>query len=434
MNTSAKPAISQQQSKRLKARPAFVCFITTALLSISLWRIAPLGAIWYSRDALRHRNAASGLLWLNRASWFCQYDAEIEFLRARCYRRLGNAEAFRNATLVAAKLGFSPDLLDREQTYFLAQTGQLEEIEYKMGKIFRESGEDSGEACEAYTSGLLLNLRHTEALNVADSWARDYPQDPQPELVRGMIFNSLSRPKLAESAFRSALELDPDSTQVQLRLGELLIANRKLDEAIIIFRMMSRHSEQHDVAWLNISIAERLKGDLKASGQALENVQNPSQFKRGEYELHEGLLAIDQQDYAHAELLLRRLTENHPRLLEARNGLALALRALGKTTDATEQARQVVTAQNELTRSNRLYDEVVAKPNDPVPRIQIGKIELQYGDEKRGVAWLLSGLNLQPDNTEALQSLTKYYEDQALFNSDYAEMATHFRERLESQK
>jgi len=245
MNTSAKTPISQQRSKRLKARRVFATLITMALMSISLWAIAPLGAIWYAQDALRHRNPALALQWLNKASWFGQHEAEIEFLRARCYRRLGNAEAFRDAVISAAKMAFSPEILDREQTYFLAQTGQLQKIEHKIGKIFRESGEDSGEACEAYTSGLLLNLRHTEALTVADSWARDYPLDSQPELVRGMIFNSISRPKLAESAFRRALELDPDSTQVQIRLGELLIANRNLDEAITTFRLLSQHSEQH---------------------------------------------------------------------------------------------------------------------------------------------------------------------------------------------
>ena len=432
MDTVFQPKPSARDSIRWPSWRVLTLAVVMVLLALLLAAVLSMEAISQARASIRQGDPELGIVWLNRASWFFLHDGEIQFLRARCFRKLGHAEAFRKAIISASEKGVSAKVLDREQTYFLAQAGQLTQVEHRMGQIFREAGEDAGEACEAYATGLALNLRQTEALVVTDYWAKDYPDDARPEFVRGLIFSSMNRTKLAEQAFRRAVELDPDSSEIQLKLGALLMETKQLDGATVVFRGLLRNQKYHDIAWLNISRAERLKGDLPVSRQALESIRNPSQFLQGDVELATGLLAIDQRDYELGERLLRPITEKQPRNLEAQNALAIALRGLGRREEAEEQSENVATAQNALSRGSRLYDDVVVHPHDPLPRIEIGRIELQYGDEQRGVAWLLSALNLEPENTEANSTLAEHYEQQASSNKTYAELAKHYRLKAEA--
>lgn len=427
------PKQSQAPAKRSSRRwwPKVIAVLCTgAVILVG----TPHLLIRSAKQEIRKGHADLALKYLDQAVFFRQRSAEIEFYRARCFRRLGRTAEFRDAMESALRSGFSEQLLEREQTLFLAQAGQLRDIESKLADIFEQAGNDVDEACEAYANGLLFNMRQQEALNVVNQWAKDYPDDPRPEYVKGKIFQSLNRSELAEEAFRHALELAPDSPEIELILAEHLLETRQLDEAETVFEVLARKEKFHDVAYLSISKIQRLRGDLNASQRAIQAIRDPGEFKNGEYQLQAGLLALDQQNFSEAEKFLRAAIQKQPRLIDAQNALASALRGLGRIEESTAQAERVARAHEQVVRSNRLYDEVVARPNDPEPRLALGKIELQYGKPHLGIAWLQSVLNLQPGNADALESLAVYYETEAANNEQVRALAAHYRRLCEKHR
>ncbi|MEJ7592326.1 MAG: tetratricopeptide repeat protein [Planctomycetaceae bacterium] len=419
------------RSLRVRSRRIFWIAATIGVISFLVITIAPIALISVAKNAIRKGQVENALIQLDRAEHFLQYAGEIDFYRARCFRRLGRAKEFTTAIISAHNEGFPAEILDREQTYFLAQAGQLREIEQDLADIFEDAGEDSGEACEAYANGLLINLRQQEALNVVEHWAKDYPKDARPECVRGQIYKSINRNKLAEAAFRRALVLDADSSETEMMLGDLLLENRNLDDAAEVFKKLAKTKQFHDIAWLNISRIERMKGNLSASNQALKQVIKPDELISREFQLQVGLLAVDEQKFEFAEPILRGVLLQYPKDLEAQQGLAIALRGLGRQSEASERAAIVATIQDQRHRIGQLYDRVVAKPDDPIPRLEIGKIELQYGEITRGIIWLQSVLNLQPENSEAIHILAQYYQEQSQTKPEFSELSKYYRAKAD---
>ena len=433
MPLPSKTRLPEHKSAVSYVRRPTVILIAVVLFGISGFVFAPRLLINSAKKAIRKGEIERALLQLNRADFFGQYAGDIDFCRARCFRRLGKTEEFSSAMKAALSHGCPVDLLDREQTYFLAQAGQLQKIEHRMANIFEDAGEDSDEACEAYANGLLINLRQKEALNVVEHWARDYPNDARPEIVRGKILKSLNHENLAEAAFKKAALLDPESTEIKMLLASHMLETGNLDEAASLFRSLSSNNLYHDEAWLNISRVERLKGNIAAAKYALGQIKEPTRFTDGQFELQAGLLAIDEKQYENAEALLRRVLIKSPRLIEAQQGIAVALRGQGRQAEASAQASTVAAIQDQLGLARRLYDTVIARPDDATPRLEIGQIELQHGDINRGIAWLQSVLNLEPGNRVALESLAKYYEEHSTSKPEFRELAEYYRSRIDEK-
>jgi tetratricopeptide (TPR) repeat protein len=426
------PASRNRNSKRTGPRPrrrwiARGAFIVAAVLIVVF--LAPWSALQLARSALARRDPETALLWLQRASWFGQYRGEISFLQARSLRRLGRTDEFRIALESAAKSGCPTERLAREQTLLMAQMGLLRDIEADIPRILQTAGDDAAEACEAYVNGLLLNFRQVEALKVIESWSQDYPADPHPELIRGQIQQNSGKFADAEAAYRRALQLQPHSRDIQQRLADLLLQSKKIDAALELFRPLTADPQRRDAAWLQIAKCERVRGDIAAAHEALQQIQDRGRLSQGELALQEGLVALAREDYSAAATELERARDANPKSVEARHALAQALRGCGRNAEAAVESQQVAAAQAELSRADHLHDLVASDPLDPRPRLEIGKILIQYGDAVRGVIWVQSALNLQPDLREANQALAEYYEGQAKTAPQYSALAEQYRAR-----
>ena len=407
-------------------------WLAAVTLITACYFLTPYCFLSLARSSLSDRDPQAALFWLSKASWFGPHRGEIEFLRARCFRRMGDLEPFRSSMQAALHQGFPVSLLEREQILMLAQVGRLRDVDARMPDILLNANEDSGEVCEAYASGLLINFRQEEALTVIDSWSKDYPADPQPELIRAQVMQNAGRFKETEAAYTRALKRSPSSPEIQMRLGLALLTNHKVDQAKSIFQSLLSNARYHDTASLQLGRCERIRGDLTKCQAALDQIREPEKLSDGDLELEKGLLALNKGEFAAAVESLESVKYQRPRSLEVGSALAAALRGVGRVDEAATEALRVADSEAKLGHADKLQVEVASDPNNLERRLEIGKILLEHGDPKRGVSWVQSVLNLDPNHRHANLVLAEYYQSLGSTSKENAKLAKLYLERAES--
>lgn len=387
-----------------------------------------------AKVSLRQRQPLKALQYLNRAYGLDSASAEVAFLKARCLRHTGDIAGFREQILRAAQLAYAREALEREQLLLMAQIGRLREVEPKIPELLQSAGEDTVEVCHAYVAGLLLHYRHEEALIVLDSWIKDYPRDPSPLIIRGQVFRSVGRLAEAESAYRKACELQPESKDHRLQLADLLLLAKKIDEAQAIYQALTNDTDRRDHSWLQLAKCARHLGHGDEAESALEQIRDERKLPPGELEYQRGLCALDRDDFEKALPLIQLANKANPRSIEVQNALVIALHGCGRITESSAAANRLSLAQQALSRSDKLHDQVVAAPLDPQPRLEIGRTLLKYGDAVNGLAWLQSVLSLDPLNFEANSALAEYYESQAGESPHSSRIAAHYRQQAQTAR
>ncbi|HEY0981828.1 tetratricopeptide repeat protein [Schlesneria sp.] len=433
--TQKKPASQRKKPSATTATPdspvrkrVGIGLIVIALLAAGFF-LTPVLIVARARTLLARREPQPALAWLDRARWFGTYHGEIEFLRARAYRRLGDLDRFRTSMQAALEQGYPARLLEREQVLMLAQVGRLREVEAKLPDILVNANEDSGEVCEAYVGGLLLNFQQERALAVIDSWSKDYPHDPQPELIRAQVLQNAGRFKEADAAYLQAMKRAPHSSEIKMRRALALLADRKIEPARALLQTLLTDTQYHDRASLQIAHCERILGNHAQSQAALDQITDPGKLPDEDLKLEQGLLALDQGNFQIAVECLEQVKKLQPRSLEVGHALARALRGAGRIDEATSEAHRVVESEAQLSRVDKLQVEVAGNPANLELRLDIGKTLLKYGDPKRGVSWLQSVLNLDPGNRDANLALGDYYQSLDPPSAENEKLANIYLER-----
>lgn len=145
----------------------------------------------------------------------------------------------------------------------------------------------------------------------------------------------------AEFALKSALGMQPDNVGLQLRLGEVFIAESELSAARDVFREITDRSPHSDRGWAALGLLEARLGNRDRALSHLDRAieENPLlpevQLARGEL-----LLAIGAAEAAYKALeSASNLLHDDPQL-EARLGQALL--AIGRNEEALEHLRAAV--------------------------------------------------------------------------------------------
>jgi len=130
-------------------------------------------------------------------------------------------------------------------------------------------------------------------------------------LVEGRERLAAGNAQGAEVALREALQLDPDSLEIQLTLGQALAAQDKLDDAIHRYRELLKHEPSYGPAWLELGRCLQ-KHDSK---EALTALRSAVAYMPLDHRAHEAL----------ADCLLK-----HRLHVESRHHYALAKQLRGE--------------------------------------------------------------------------------------------------------
>lgn len=408
-----------------RRRTRLVLLILAA--SIGVWvgrqQIAEIPRM-LSRSAIHHRQPESAVQWLEWAEWIGGSDSRTELLKARCARKLGQWAGVREHLLNAERLGGSIQAIQREDWLARAQSGQLRDVERRRDQMLLDPGEDTEEICEAFSLGYLMNRRFDECVQLLESWSADYPENPQPHYLMGLLLGEQKKFAAAAKSLEKAIVLEPDYFEARLSLANALLTDRRQDEAMTHFEHC-RRLQDHPEVWLGLARCQFTFGELPEARRNLEaGLQKyPENFKLN---LELGRHTLN-DDFQVAHQHLEKAVRIEPDSLEAHYLLGQVLIRLGRRSDAEPHLEFVNQINKKLMEMQKLLDAVALQPNDVEARFQIGLIKLHYESEIEGLQWLQSVLNLEPQHQGAAEQLALYYENKSKESPLFSDLAKQYR-------
>ena len=379
-----------------------------------------------ARMAIQQRDFQAALDWLDAASKASE-TAEIQFWRARIYRRLNAFDRFTTHLESAARLGFPVDRVNREQALALAQTGRLAVNDPRVDELLASPGDDLLEIYEAVVRGAFELFETDLAVTLLDGWQADFPTDAQPHFLRGYYHEYEEQWQDAEVSFRRALELAASRIDVRLGLARALRKQNRFREALEQYRICLTREQGPDT-WFGIGECLKMQGALEQARVAYErgNTEDPENY--------DCLLALGQFDVwagrgKDALPWVQRALEQRPYEFKAHYALANALLYSGDTERATEHFQRAVAAQQATVRVEALSRYVADHPDDVEKRVEIGKTLLEYGQPEVAVSWLRGVLNVDSSHQLTHALLAEFYLQQGQH-----ELAERHRKQLDKSK
>ncbi|GAB4137712.1 MAG: hypothetical protein Tsb009_05350 [Planctomycetaceae bacterium] len=399
---------AKQQRRRRIAR--WIIFFT--LLFVALWFSRPAFnrfALSRARANLEQRNHDAALVWLNRAMMLNDNHAETHFLLARTYRRLEDFAKVNHHLKKAHDLGWDLKQLEREQNIALAQTGQFSAMARHFPELFMNAGSDGPEISQAYVLMLMSQFRLQPAMEVLDAWQRDFPEDPQPYVLRGRALSVIRNWKEAEDQYKRALELSSTHWEARRELAKCLMEQLRFKEAEEHLRKCLNHDASDVKAAVAYATCLRKRNQLEQARSLLkkhwDHLQDDLDALR-----EMGQIELAAERPKQAVKYLRLAVKQNPVDRETRYILAQALRAAGETQAAQKELAFVNQATKPVLRLGQLVPKLVDDPENIDLRFEIAKITWTYKSRPEGVRWFQSLLQFAPDHSPTHLALARHYE------------------------
>jgi tetratricopeptide (TPR) repeat protein len=388
---------------------------------VALLALLSLGLYYGGRNlwAAYHFRAAQRAL--GQRDWIHAHDhlllclrawpqsAETHLLAARACRQLDNydeAEQHLNACREAEKVH---DAVELERALLSAQRGELSRVQGYLLACVQQNHPDSGFILEALTKGYVQTHQVTRALDCADRWVQNQPENADAFFCRARLKEQLYAYQKAIEDYRRAVELNPGYDQARLRLAEHLIQSGEAEEALVHFERLAQDQPENFTVLLGLA---RCRNELHQAEQArplLDRLlaEHPSD---GAVLVEHAKLALHTGQLAEAENYLRKAVAAAPYDRTANNLLAECLQQRGRRDEAKVYEGQAERIQSELQRLKELMRQIVDVPPDSSVRYEIGTILLRNGHEQEGLDWLQSLLKLDPHHRPAHETLSDYYQ------------------------
>ena len=394
---------------RGRMRFRLVIVAVCLLVAMACWQLAYPAYLRYCGESeLNSRRIPAALDWLARAEAVQPSDRRTQFDLARANRLSGRFVEMQTHLQKARDLGFPADRLKREQLLAMAQSGRIREIEPQLAELFSSPGEDGREICEAVVSGMFLCYRLQDAFTILGAWRRDYPTDPQPDVVEGLYsFQKRVWLKAAES-FEKAIRLAPGRDDVRLHLADSLRNLQRLDEAQRHYLECLKANPRDPNILVGLGRCLFEQGDLKQSKSRLtQALAIDAKHPNGTLMMAK----LNVADGAASEALpfAEQAYALQPFDPEVRYVLAQALQGCGREEQAREHFDFVTAQQQAQSQLRNMLEELEANPSQVGLRYKIGNILLEYGNPEEGVGWLQSVLEYVPNHPEACRALAKHY-------------------------
>lgn len=273
-------------------------------------------------------------------------DVPALVLRAQTARRQGDVRDALRTLDAAERAGALPEAVDAERQLVRLQQGDLDKADQLLRFCEAQpSGPQTALILEALFEGGVRALRPSVSKDAADRWLA-FRKAPLDQAIGHLWVGRLHEFALdfpaAIAEYRRAVELAPDCRTVRLRLAETLLQDDPVAAAPHLERLLAAHpTDPH--ARLLAARRQRTLGRAEEAAKTLDAIL-VSDPDRVAVLLERGRVALDLNQTAEAERVLRRALELAPADREATLSLADALRLAGKT----EESRQLRSALQEI--------------------------------------------------------------------------------------
>lgn len=383
--------------------------------------------VYQAEKQLKLRDYDTALEWLDSAGQISPNDGEVSFLKARSYRKKGEFADYEKSMQEARRLDYSRDRCRREEWLKQAQSGKMSEVETHLKELLDDEFGDSAEVAEAFANGYLLTGRLSEAKMFLDRWEDDFPEDPQPKLMSGLVFRQYGQRDKAIDLFREALNLQPGYYPAMLALADTLQVEREFDEAISLYEQVSESPTYKLEALSKLGFCLRRNGDLERAKEVLEQAREIDEDHINTL-VELGRVKVFMQEYdaaiEHLEVVLGTDEANG----DVHGLYATALRGVGRVDEAAEHAAYSEEATRMLGKAGDLSRQLKDDDEDLSTRVRVGRIILKYGKEQEGLVWLFSTLDIDPQYALAHAALSEHYQRKAVKDARYDQAAQMHRQ------
>ena len=296
-----------------------------------------------------------------------------------------------------------------ELAMLMAQRGELPQAEKHLLACLAAHHPSTDLILESLGLSYVTAYRLDEALDMLDQLLARQPDHVTALLTRGIIYESATHRDKALADYRHAVEARPENPRALLRLGQALQAAQKIPEAIASFETLLALEPTNAAGLLGLAGCRRDTGDFDAAVELLDRLAAAHPEDESGVLLR-GRVALQQGRFDEAERLLRRAVELRPADYHAHHHLALCLQAQGKRSEAQTHRDRADQIDTDRKRLFRLYPEAMRSPTDPAPRLELGRICLQNGQDQEALRWLSGALQIAPDYRPAHRLLADYYD------------------------
>tara|TARA_B100000809_G_scaffold170512_1_gene167874 strand:+ start:1534 stop:2823 length:1290 start_codon:yes stop_codon:yes gene_type:complete len=363
------------------------------------------------QDSLSEHDEEAASRWMARAHWVPMRRARTCFLEARMARHRGEHAGMEQQLQQAGALGYDPELLLREQWLARAEMGDMDVLTNQMALLLTDSRGDEVQIVLSYVKGLVRNERYDAARQMLDAWIKDYPDDPYPMQMLGSVLLEMDRLDEAEGIFRQILRRDPGNGQAAFGLGTILLTLQKTSRALTYLEVAARDEVLHDEAMISQARCHRAMDNPERARQILEKLALQSADPTVIVELAQ--LNLDQGNFQAAAARVKSLVEENPNEVDARYIYAQALRQLDRKGEAEGHFAAVMEINRHLALANKLAEQIGDGPASLEERIEVARIQMQYGSEQEGLRWLVGAFRIENSHRPTLEALYKYYAGKA---------------------
>ncbi len=260
-------------------------------------------------------------------------------------------------------------------------------------RIFAQGGAPDQDSPLAQIELLISENRLDEARTQATAEIRRNPSNADAYNLLGMIEGDLQDYPAAESSFRNALKLKPDSTRTRNNLGSLYVVEKKVDLAETEFRDVLRLDPRNRDAHYNLGVLLMMKGSPQLAIPQFQQVHPLEPVAR----LQLVRAFFETKQVAQALREANALSSDQPSNVQAHFSLGILL--------ASE--KQYKPAQLELEKADAL------QPGTFEILFNLGQDLYRGGDLAGAQAVLARALRAKPDSPETLYLMAQVDVDQS---------------------
>ncbi len=355
---------------------------------------------------------ASGQIGFCLAVW--PWSADAHFRAARIDRLNGAFPEAEQQLDECRRLQGQTARTQLEVLMLRAERGEVDKVGDDLLYAASQDKANERDILEALARGNMRLMRYVPARELLDNCLNRYPDDVHALDWRGWVLERLGQQEKAAADYKRALELSPGRVEVRMRLAELYLDHSDPVQAEPHLLKLAKIDPNRPEVLLGMARCRFLQGRLDEARGLLDRVlavkpEEPTALLyRGKLEMQ-----TDPPRPEAAEAYFRRALKVDPNDVETHNALYDSLRAQpGRAAEAEAELKRY----NELVAVARriqtlLTDEVEQASTNPAPAYELGKLNLELGNDDVALYWLNKvALVRDPNHKPTHALLADYYE------------------------
>lgn len=359
-----------------RRRSWFGVVLTLALVGMVAELLAGQCAWWLASRAESQGRLARAIQWAAWSQRLSPWDADSDWLAARCARRRGDRDVW---TALVERRAIADPKATRpvfERELMRVQSGQFDRDAQPQLKRLVMAGVDAGDVAEAFVRGYLVRQNAQQADEVLTAWGMLHPQAVDVTFYRGMASRLRGDSDQAREAFQSVLADCPQHELARESLAELLLELRLSRDAWQHYRLAIRENSTSIPARVGAAQSLRKLGQWTAA-EAMLNDMLTRPHPAPEVLQEAGQLALETGHYDLAEARLAEAAQLRTPPRTARLAHATACALQGHHDEGKSLLQQQARLESLNKRRRDLQVTTVLEPANAPARRELESLAIE---------------------------------------------------------